>query len=743
MKTHSLFFNWFVIILATLFLSIYGTECLSAGVICVSNTGNDENTGIPGSPYQNIQTALDSASAGDTIKVSAGTYSEELITITNVIILGGYTESFSENDCDIFMNKTIISGVSPIMYNDDQGSTINGFIFTGNSNVTDAAIKVYNNSVVSHNIVQGINKTTGENSIEIYGGALVINNIFDGGWYALQINSGTGTPNVRNNIITGSSFGLSTAGYDASIRTYNNVFGNIFDYTGFDDNPGTGDISEDPMFKDELNNDFRILESSSCVDAGDPLDSAGEEPAPYNLRIDIGAYGGTNHSPYLPLIPEPPTLKIPNNNLAELPADITLKWNQIKDIDNYRLQVATNISFSSGIICDSTSISDTLFLLTDLSYNTTYYWRVNATVTLGTSEWSEIWQFSTYENEPTCGDSIYDDRDGCKYPTVQIGNKCWMCMNLEYHNIDTFNYNNEICPEYWHLPTIYEWLMLNDIYSAEDLLPEGKSGLSINYGEEFWTSYEENGPSCYYNDQGAQVCCYNIYGFLTSCYTNRKYAFLDKVTDSINIINEKIFRSGFEFDFSDIFYKARCVCDSAYFAAPFLVYPNDDEDSQPTTLLLQWNSVKDAETYHLQVSKFDNFSTLIFNDSTIIDTTKQIEDLNNLTSYYWRVRAKNAVVISSWSEVWSFTTSNSVQVNELYYDIRYKLYPNPAFNELYIEGAKEEIMNISIFSIDGKLLKQIHSKGIKQIDISDLQNGIYIIELVNPKIMVIKKIVKQ
>jgi hypothetical protein len=44
------------------------------------------------------------------------------------------------------------------------------------------------------------------------------------------------------------------------------------------------------------------------------------------------------------------------------------------------------------------------------------------------------------------------------------------------------------------------------------------------------------------------------------------------------------------------------------------------------------------------------------NDSTITDTTKLIGPLQNNTTYYWRVSAKNDAGMSDWSQARSFTT---------------------------------------------------------------------------------------
>ena len=113
----------------------------------------------------------------------------------------------------------------------------------------------------------------------------------------------------------------------------------------------------------------------------------------------------------------------------------------------------------------------------------------------------------------TCGSDFTDQRDGQVYPTVQIGNQCWMAKNLNTgsmvtdHNtgamhshasdngiIEKYCYNNDtlncteygglydwneamgyvttegvrgICPEGWHIPTDTEWMELTTYLGGE------------------------------------------------------------------------------------------------------------------------------------------------------------------------------------------------------------------------------------------------------------------------------------
>ena len=66
---------------------------------------------------------------------------------------------------------------------------------------------------------------------------------------------------------------------------YNDIFGNS-DSNYVNCEPGEGSISQDPLFVDAENGDYRLQIDSPCIDAGDP-DSPRD---PDGSRADMGAF---------------------------------------------------------------------------------------------------------------------------------------------------------------------------------------------------------------------------------------------------------------------------------------------------------------------------------------------------------------------------------------------------------------------------------------------------------------------
>jgi hypothetical protein len=66
----------------------------------------------------------------------------------------------------------------------------------------------------------------------------------------------------------------------------------------------------------------------------------------------------------------------------------------------------------------------------------------------------------------------------------------------------------------------------------------------------------------------------------------------------------------------------------------------------------------DSILYHVQVAEDSLFTLIVAEDSTITDTTSVAGPLMNISTYYWRVRARADALASPWSEVWAFSTAS-------------------------------------------------------------------------------------
>jgi len=90
---------------------------------------------------------------------------------------------------------------------------------------------------------------------------------------------------------------------------------------------------------------------------------------------------------------------------------------------------------------------------------------------------------------------------------------------------------------------------------------------------------------------------------------------------------------------------------------PSLISPADGLSGISLNPTLSWNASVTATSYILQVSLSNSFTSFIYNQSGLTNTSQQINSLNELTTYYWRVAAVNNSAASLFSNSRSFTTT--------------------------------------------------------------------------------------
>jgi len=98
-------------------------------------------------------------------------------------------------------------------------------------------------------------------------------------------------------------------------------------------------------------------------------------------------------------VPGVPTLVSPTNGATGQATTLSLSWNTSSGATSYTLQVSPNNSFTS-FVYNQSGLTSTSQQVSGLNNSTTYYWRVSATNTQGTSGWSSVWSFITIGTAP-------------------------------------------------------------------------------------------------------------------------------------------------------------------------------------------------------------------------------------------------------------------------------------------------------------------------------------------------------
>jgi hypothetical protein len=100
--------------------------------------------------------------------------------------------------------------------------------------------------------------------------------------------------------------------------------------------------------------------------------------------------------------PIKPTLSSPELAAKKVSLIGKLEWNKVTDADYYNLQVATNNGFNNLII-DKYNLTNNYYEYKaengeQLTLNTKYFWRVKAGNSVGLSDWSDYYYFTTIDD---------------------------------------------------------------------------------------------------------------------------------------------------------------------------------------------------------------------------------------------------------------------------------------------------------------------------------------------------------
>ena len=258
---------------------------------------------VPGQ-YPTIQQGIDAAGAGDIVMVAPGHYLEEISLKADVVVIGaGEGLSIIDGGGDA---GDVVRAIGNNINNNTKfkGFTVTGAISGGsmpggggifcNSGASpeitnnrvegnDQGIATWNNACtyIHNNVV--INNTY--SGIDMSSNATIINNTIAGNQYGIYDGGGYG-PTVMNNIVTSNStFGIRAVGTQP-VLTYNDVWANGTNYSNC--TPGTGSLSENPLYQDTLTGNYHLQLGSPCIDTGNPLPAYND---PDGSRNNIGAYG--------------------------------------------------------------------------------------------------------------------------------------------------------------------------------------------------------------------------------------------------------------------------------------------------------------------------------------------------------------------------------------------------------------------------------------------------------------------
>ena len=283
---------------------------------------------------------------------------------------------------------------------------------------------------------------------------------------------------------------------------------------------------------------------------------------------------------------QPPALISPANAIIGQPLIRSLSWAAVTGSVSYHVQVSRDSTFTTIFAEDSTLVSDSI-TVTGFANSASYYWRVRTKDPGGVSVWSSSWNFTTIIAAPSVPVLVSPLDSAANQPVSLL-----------------LFWNKAARASTYFLQVAIDTGFVNVAKADPTLTDTSKaiSGLANNTAY-YWRVQAQNA--------GGTSGWSSVRGFVTIVAAPQ---------------------------------------------APTLTTPVNGATDLSVTPILTWATVIRAATYHVQVSTANTFATILVEDSTLTSASKALSGLANATQYYWRVQAKNAGGVSSWTSPWSFTT---------------------------------------------------------------------------------------
>lgn len=417
----------------------------------------------------------------------------------------------------------------------------------------------------------------------------------------------------------------------------------------------------------------------------------------YHWRVSASNAGGSSsfstsrEFSTVPPVPATPVLSSPTNLAANVPTSVLLVWGATSGANAYHLQVASDAAFAS-LFMDTSGVNSTVFLLENLQTGALYYWRVLA-VNIGGANISSVRGFSTVALAPSAP-LVVSPSDGSINQSLGT-TLAWSPVagatsyRLQFGTDDTFTtllvdstvIDSSQCSLSGLLrSTTYFWRVsaINSggasVYSdiaGFTTIPPAPPVPTLDLPLHHASELPASSMFSWFRVPGATS--YRLQLASDSSFAT-PLTDQSSIPDSSFIVHSLSYSTVYHWRVSAYnpgggspFTSARTFTTQAapppppplptVPAIPTLLSPGHGAIQQQVALVVEWASVPTATLYRLQVAMDSGFSSLVIDRDSITATSSSLAGLAHDTTYFWRVRAGNAVGVSPYSAAHAFSTA--------------------------------------------------------------------------------------
>ena len=376
-------------------------------------------------------------------------------------------------------------------------------------------------------------------------------------------------------------------------------------------------------------------------------------------------------------------ITVPTNGSTNQNIELNIDWTDITGNNGYMYQVDTSSTFNSSLFVQGTTTNNSFVGLSDLLFGTTYYWRACAISVNDTSNWSNTWSFTTKSTvnntSPTNGSTNQNIELYINWTDI-TGNNGYI------YQVDTSSAFNSSLFVQGTTSTNNSFVGLSDLLFGTTYYWRAcaKSVNDTSAWSSSWSFTTKSTVITTSPNNGAINQETSLYLDWSDITGNNGYMYQ---IDTSNSFNTSLLQEGATTQnnsyvgISDLLYGttyywracAKSNIDTSDWSnishfrtsyqltnAPNLVSPsNGSIGIDYNTVDLEWSSISQATAYQYQYSIDNLFISNVFNGTSTY-LTETINNLNQNTYYYWRVRGQNSSGFSPWSDVWQFTTESIV-----------------------------------------------------------------------------------